>query len=185
MHIQLFGHKSCYDYTMKNFLQNYLPEFVYGALDGTVTTFAIIAGVAGAGLSPAIVLILGISNVLADGFSMASSNYLSEKSHQMQSGIIATHSPSKTALATFSSFVIIGSVPLVSYVVSAFSSVWKGNEFAVSAALTSLAFIFIGQVRGKITGTSRLNAAGETLFIGAIAAIVAYVVGALLQGLLS
>ena len=51
--------------SIRNFLHNYLPEFVYGALDGTVTTFAIIAGVAGASLSPAIVLVLGISNLLA------------------------------------------------------------------------------------------------------------------------
>ena len=58
------------------FKEKYLTEFIYGAIDGTVTTFAIVAGVVGAGLSPGIVLILGFSNVLADGFSMASSNFL-------------------------------------------------------------------------------------------------------------
>ncbi len=48
--------------------ERYLREFVYGAIDGTVTTFAIVSGVVGAGLSPSIVLILGLANVLADGF---------------------------------------------------------------------------------------------------------------------
>jgi len=166
---------------MKYFLKNYLAEFVYGALDGTVTTFAIIAGVAGANLSPAIVLILGVSNVLADGFSMAASNYLSEKSHQAQSGLVPAHSPIKTAVATFVSFVVVGSVPLIAYVVSAVFGIWQGNEFLISGIFTSLAFILVGQVRGKITQTSRFNSAIETLFIGSVAAAVAYAVGAFLQ----
>lgn len=168
---------------MKKFLHNYLPEFVYGALDGTVTTFAIIAGVAGANLSPAIVLILGVSNVLADGFSMASSNYLSEKSSQAQSGIIPEHKPIKTALATFISFVVVGTVPIFAYVISLIFGIWKGNEFAISTILTSIAFIMVGQIRGRITKTNRFHSALETLFIGGVAAGVAYFVGYFLQGI--
>ncbi len=57
----------------------YLRDTVYGAIDGAVTTFAIVAGVQGAGLSPAIILVLGSANILADGFSMAASNYLGTK----------------------------------------------------------------------------------------------------------
>ncbi len=56
-----------------------LRDAVYGAIDGAVTTFAIVAGVAGAGLSPFIVVALGIANVLADGFSMAAANYSGTK----------------------------------------------------------------------------------------------------------
>lgn len=56
-----------------------LEDFVYGATDGAVTTFAVVAGVVGASLSPSIVLILGFANLLADGLSMAASNYLSSK----------------------------------------------------------------------------------------------------------
>jgi vacuolar iron transporter family protein len=55
---------------------SYLKDFVYGAVDGTVTTFAVVSGVAGAELAPSIVIILGLANLLADGFSMAISNYL-------------------------------------------------------------------------------------------------------------
>lgn len=54
----------------------YLKDFIYGAIDGAVTTFAVVAGVAGAGLSAGVVIILGLANLLADGFSMAVSNYL-------------------------------------------------------------------------------------------------------------
>lgn len=54
----------------------YLKDFVFGAIDGAVTTFAVVAGVAGAGLSSGVVIVLGLANLLADGFSMAISNYL-------------------------------------------------------------------------------------------------------------
>lgn len=59
-----------------------LGDFVYGATDGAVTTFAIVAGVVGASLSPSIVLILGFANLLADGFSMAVGNYLAAKAQR-------------------------------------------------------------------------------------------------------
>jgi len=49
---------------------------VFGAIDGSITTFAIVSGVAGAGLSSSIVIVLGLANLLADGFSMAASNFL-------------------------------------------------------------------------------------------------------------
>lgn len=51
-------------------------DFVYGAVDGAVTTFAIVSGVAGAGLSTRLVLILGVANLIGDGFSMAAGNLL-------------------------------------------------------------------------------------------------------------
>jgi VIT1/CCC1 family predicted Fe2+/Mn2+ transporter len=54
---------------------SYLRDLVYGGIDGAVTTFAIVAGIAGASLPPNIVLILGAANLLADGFSMAAGNY--------------------------------------------------------------------------------------------------------------
>ena len=57
-----------------------LRDVVYGGIDGSVTTFAIVSGVAGAGLSPFVIIALGIANVLADGFSMAAGNYSATKS---------------------------------------------------------------------------------------------------------
>ncbi len=56
-----------------------LRDVVYGGIDGSVTTFAIVAGVAGAGLSPFVIVALGLANVLADGFSMAAGNYSGTK----------------------------------------------------------------------------------------------------------
>jgi VIT1/CCC1 family predicted Fe2+/Mn2+ transporter len=59
----------------------YVGDFVFGAIDGSITTFAVVSGVAGAALSANIVIILGLANLLADGFSMAVGNYLSSKSN--------------------------------------------------------------------------------------------------------
>lgn len=60
----------------------YLKDMVYGANDGIITTFAVIAGVVGAALPPVTIVLLGMANVFADGFSMVVSNYLGTKSER-------------------------------------------------------------------------------------------------------
>lgn len=66
--------------SIKSFTDEYLGEFVYGGIDGIVTTFAVVSAVAGAGLEPGVVLILGFANLISDGLSMGISAYLSERS---------------------------------------------------------------------------------------------------------
>src|SRR3989338_10774556 len=60
----------------------YIKSFVYGGLDGIITTFAVVAGVTGASLNAGIVLILGFANLTADGISMAFGDYLSTKAEK-------------------------------------------------------------------------------------------------------
>lgn len=62
--------------------RGYLRDMIYGGIDGAVTTFAIVAGVAGAGLPTGIILALGLANLLADGFSMAAGNYSGTKAER-------------------------------------------------------------------------------------------------------
>lgn len=57
-----------------------MAEFVYGGIDGCVTTFAVVSGAVGAGLDSSIIIILGFANLLADGLSMSVGAYLSTKS---------------------------------------------------------------------------------------------------------
>src|SRR5690606_10785720 len=61
---------------------SYLGDAVLGGMDGCVTTFAIVAAATGGGLAPAVVLILGVANLLADGFSMAVGNYQNSESRR-------------------------------------------------------------------------------------------------------
>jgi hypothetical protein len=70
---------------MKILFRRYISEFVYGAVDGTVTTFAVVAASAGAGISSAVILILGVANLIADGFSMGSSAYLAASAEHEES----------------------------------------------------------------------------------------------------
>lgn len=53
-----------------------------GGIDGCVTTFAVVAGAVGGGFSTIVIIVLGFANLVADGFSMAVSNYQGTKSQR-------------------------------------------------------------------------------------------------------
>ena len=67
---------------LEHWFHEYLGEIVYGGIDGSVTTFAVVAGAEGAGLGTEVVIILGCANLVADGFSMSVGAYLSSKSEK-------------------------------------------------------------------------------------------------------
>jgi vacuolar iron transporter family protein len=71
--------QAIHDRLAQGYRSNYLRDCIYGGIDGAVTTFAIVAGVVGANLSPSVVLILGFANLVADGFAMAAGNYSGTK----------------------------------------------------------------------------------------------------------
>lgn len=169
--------------------RKYLPEFVYGGIDGAVTTFAVVAGVIGASLSPVVVLILGFANLLSDGFSMAFSNYLSIKS---ENDLISDKSkikkkPMKTAYATFTAFFLIGFIPLFSFVLASITnnSYLTKTQFRNSIILTGLALIIVGWLKGDVTGKSKNKSALQTLLIGSVASFLAFAVGWFIHGLMS
>lgn len=181
---------------MKKRLEESLGEFVYGAIDGTVTTFAVVAGAAGAGLSSAVIVVLGFANLFADGFSMGASAYLSAKSkrdlkirqhteageehkpHDMSHG----QRPLTDGITTFSSFVIVGFVPFVLYVVDSLFNLGIASStlFIWSAILSALVFIGVGVLKARVTKTKVWRAAGETFLLGTVAAVLAYILGDLL-----
>ncbi len=162
--------------------KKYISEFVYGATDGTITTFAIVSGVVGASLSPAVILLLGLSNVLADGFSMAASNYLSKKA---ENGVSDTEqvNPLKSASATFVSFIVVGMVPITPFIIGIFTPITAADQFKYSVIATACAFLLTGYLRGRVTGENKFIAAVETLLIGGVAAAIAYYVGFFLKGI--
>jgi vacuolar iron transporter family protein len=223
--------------------QTYIREFVYGGIDGSITTFAVVAGSAGADLSSTVVIILGFANLLADGFSMSVGAYLSSKSEQdnyernrrteyreiatipetekeevreiyRQKGfegeileqIVTTitadkdrwvevmmkeelemvpdsKSPLAMAVVTYLSFIAMGLIPLLVYVLDYIRPLDR-DLFFLSSALTGVAFFCIGWLKSYVTQVSRLKGVLETVLLGASAAVVAYVVGDLLKSLL-
>jgi vacuolar iron transporter family protein len=223
---------------------SYLPEYVYGGIDGSVTTFAVVAGSAGAGLSIEVVLILGFANLIADGFSMSVGNYLSVKSEideyfkhkkleywevenipekereeireiyvkkgfsgELLEQVVDTicsdkdrwvnemmkdelemqepdKSPYKTAGATFISFVLMGLIPLVIYVIEYFSALQFDWLFLWACILTGISFIIIGFLRSYVTHTNKFKSVLETLLLGGVAAILAYFTGSILESII-
>ena len=222
---------------------SYIGDVVFGAIDGSITTFAVVSGVAGAALSENIVIILGLANLFADGFSMAVGNYLSSKSDiefaqkerkreewevenypegEIQEiraifrakgfegkaledavktitsnkklwvdtmmaeelNIIEENiSPKKRGLVTFVSFALVGSIPLMPYLLSFFSEIVRGMVFQLSIILTFIAFFLVGSAKIYVTGKNWFKSGMETLLVGGAAAIIAYAIGYLLRGL--
>ena len=214
---------------------NYLRDWIYGGIDGSVTTFAVVSGVSGAQLSPWIILVMGFANLFADGFSMAASNYLGTKAehddlHRLeavenrhidtfpegereevrqifqQKGFAGedlrrivqlitadrrrwvrtmlteeyglpyeVRSPRIAAVSTFSSFFVCGLIPLLPYLFQ------LTHAFMISVLVTGATFFAIGSAKSRWSTTSWLQSGLVTLFVGAIAAGLAYAAGMLLR----
>ena len=219
---------------------SYVGDFVLGAVDGAVTTFAIVAGAAGAGLSSGVAIVLGLANVFADGLSMAAGNFLKaradeqtvdrfrkmeehhidkvpdaerEEIRQIFAGKgfdgemleevvkvitqdrkrwvdtmlteewglpLETPRPIYSATTTMIAFVVAGMVPLAPLFFYLGSD--ARQSYNLASVLTATTFFAIGIVRGRVTERNAWLAGIETLFIGGVAAAVAYAVGALLEG---
>jgi vacuolar iron transporter family protein len=153
----------------------YLPDPVFGACDGIITTLAIVSGVVGAALSTTVILILGFANLLADGFSMGASNVLSRRSDAQAHPLPTLATASRHGIATFIGFVVAGIVPLSAYLLPWF----EGVRFAGAAVLALATLFAVGAGRAFFTRRGWLGSGLEMLSIGALAAAVAYAVGAL------
>ena len=222
---------------------SYLRDFIYGAIDGTITTFAVVAGVEGASLDATIVIILGAANLLADGFSMAASNFLGSRAERQQRELArseerrhialvpagereelrqifaakgfagadlervvdvisadpdvwadtmmveelgyGTTEPNelRAAASTFVAFVAVGFLPLAPFVYDLVAPSDLSGTFAWSAAMAAVAFFAVGSLKARFVAQRWWRSGLETLAIGGLAATVAYLVGAALQGI--
>jgi VIT1/CCC1 family predicted Fe2+/Mn2+ transporter len=137
--------RSAARFNWRDFARHYVRDIVYAANDGVVTTFAVVAGVRGAGLSAVTVLVLGFANLAADGLSMALGNYLGIKSEQaaLQEDAYKEWEESLHAarhgLVTWLSFGIAGLVPLVPFLLPLPAPlVFPGSLFCTLAALAAV-----------------------------------------------
>jgi len=217
--------------------EEYLGEFVYGGIDGCVTTFAVVAGSVGAGLETRVVLILGIANLLADGFSMSIGAFLSTKAQidtykrheaveywevenkreieieevreiyrakgfegELLERVVETivsdkdrwvevmmkeelelqlesKRPIYVALATYGAFLVVGLIPLSTYLWDFFVAPVSGDLFVRTSVWTGIGFALVGLMKSSVTQTHRIRGMLETLGLGAAAAMVSYFVG--------
>jgi VIT1/CCC1 family predicted Fe2+/Mn2+ transporter len=165
--------------------QHYIRDVVYGANDGVITTFAVVAGVTGGTLAPVTVLVLGVANLLADGLSMGVGNYLGirsdERVREAQRLPEQEAFPIRHGLATFLAFVAAGAVPLLPYVFSGLTT----HLFATSTLLSLVVLFVVGAARARV-GTGGWWANGlEMLVLGIIVGAVAYYGGAAVSELVA
>lgn len=170
----------------KKLYHTYFGDAILGAIDGCITTFAIVAGATGAGFSNTVSIILGTANLLADGFSMAISNFHATKSQgdltlpdETCAKSESPH-PVYSGFVTFLAFIVVGFLPLLP-----FFFFWPPNiTFISSCIVAALVFFGIGVIRGIITKQPTLWSGGTTLLTGGLAATLAYAVSAWLQSYL-
>jgi VIT1/CCC1 family predicted Fe2+/Mn2+ transporter len=156
-------------------LGHYLRDVVNGALDGVITTLAVISGASGAHLEPRIGLILGMANLVGDGISMGASNYLGLKSELQQTGgSAAIEMPWRHGLATVVAFALFGAVPLVAYAVPRPDGM---NIFPVAITLALAALAVLGGLRARYVAKRSSRSAAEVIAIGFAASGAAYVIG--------
>ncbi|NIJ45621.1 VIT1/CCC1 family predicted Fe2+/Mn2+ transporter [Wenyingzhuangia heitensis] len=174
--------------------EKYLGEFVYGGIDGCVTTFAVVAGSVGANLNSSIIIILGFANLLADGFAMSIGAYLSaktEKDNALKHAITENDktkieqdfNPIAKGTVTYISFLLIGIFPLLSYVIDFLHPLDK-SVFLYSALATGFGFIMVGSLKSYINHKAIWKGITETLVLGLLAALVSYYVGDWIEGLI-
>jgi VIT1/CCC1 family predicted Fe2+/Mn2+ transporter len=221
----------------------YIGDMVLGGLDGIITTFAVVSGVAGADLGAQVLMIMGMANLLADGFSMGTGSFLSLKSEReyykkekereawevekfpegekmelfeiyCKQGYSAADSkklveinsrdpkrwvdtmmveelgmlpddrtPIRSAAATFTAFVLAGSIPLLVYLLGLMVPIPAATAFAVSLAMSAAALFLLGAAKVVVTHRNPLISGLEMLVVGSLAAGVAYIVGILLKGI--
>ena len=153
---------------------HYLPDLVYGANDGIITTFAVVSGVVGASLSERVIVILGLSNLVADGLSMGASNFLARRSHaaeDLADRLVAA----RHGVATLLGFVAAGVIPLVAYLLPFDSDA----RFPLAIGLAAAALFGVGAARTFVTKRGLLRSGLEMLVVGSLAAAVAFAIGAL------
>lgn len=159
--------------------RHYIRDLVYGANDGLLTTFAVVAGVSGGGLPTRAVLIVCVSNLIADGLSMGVGNYLGIRSQEgarrAQELPEEEALPARHGMATFAAFVVAGLVPLLAFVLPAMAA----RRFETSIVLTVAALYGVGSARALVTDDRWWVAGLEMLGLGAAVAAAAYGCGAL------
>jgi VIT1/CCC1 family predicted Fe2+/Mn2+ transporter len=169
---------------LTGYARHYIRDLIYGANDGIITTFAVVAGVTGGNLSSGAILIVGVANLLADGLSMGVGNYLSIRSHESARAAEdlpeEEAAPARHGFATLLAFVVAGAVPLFPYT----APVAAEFRFMASVVLTLLTLFVVGSLRSLVTIDRWWTAGLEMLSLGILVAGAAYGSGALVAALI-
>jgi VIT1/CCC1 family predicted Fe2+/Mn2+ transporter len=155
---------------------------VYGANDGIITTFAVVAAATGGELTSRTVIVIGVANLFADGISMGVGNYLSIRSNESARAAInlpeEEASPARHGAMTFLAFATAGALPLLPYL-------YGVPDFWLATTLTLASLFAVGAARAYVTVDRWYGAGLEMLVLGGVVALAAYGSGAAAAWLLT
>ena len=144
-------------------LKTILRPTILGSIDGLVTSFVIIAGGIAGNVSKNSVIIIGFSSLVADAFSMGTSEYLSSRTQTSVGNSLIL------GISCFSSFMIFGIIPLLGY------SLAKQFEFVISVALFLVSLLIVSILRYKLAGSKNIVfSLLEIMLLGSVAGGIAY-----------
>jgi VIT1/CCC1 family predicted Fe2+/Mn2+ transporter len=173
-------------------LARHMRGIVFGGMDGILTTFALLAAVAGSGgTSPALTLVIGISTVLADGLSMGAGEYLSAKAEAeiATGGDEEETTPLEKGFAMFVAFTLFGAMPLLGFLLTELlasgTGPGPGYHFQLSVAITAFTLFALGTVKSTFGAGTWWKAGGEVTIVGGAAACVAFYTAKLVDFLVS
>lgn len=160
-----------------NPLQSHMRGIVFGGMDGILTTFALLAAVAGSGgSSPALTLVIGISTVLADGLSMGAGEYLSAKAEAEVAGGTDDEetTPLEKGAAMFVAFTVFGAMPLFGYLLTELLASGATYHFQLSVLITGFTLFALGTIKSTFGAGEWFRSGTEVTLIGGAAACVAF-----------
>jgi VIT1/CCC1 family predicted Fe2+/Mn2+ transporter len=144
--------------------QYILRPFVLGSIDGIITSFVVIAGGLAADVQKSAVIVIGISSLVADGFSMGVSEFLSSRTNT------TTYNAAIMGTVCLVSFVSFGSVPLIGYTIAGNDA----SEAIVSGVAFILSLLVVAILRAHIAQEYIVRSVSEVLILGSCAAGIAY-----------
>lgn len=160
-----------------NPFQSHMRGIVFGGMDGILTTFALLAAVAGSGgSSPALTLVIGISTVLADGLSMGAGEYLSAKAEAEVAGGTDDEetTPLEKGAAMFVAFTVFGAMPLFGYLLTELLARGATYHFQLSVLITGFTLFALGTIKSTFGAGEWFRSGTEVTLIGGAAACVAF-----------
>ena len=166
-----------------------LRDWMYGATNGAITTFVIVAGVVGADLPTMVAPVLGLANLFANGVATAARRYTNTKLARdnydrphakavWAEDVTAKdfdlsqsmRSPTQAALNTFAAFILCGLVPLIAYLLSP-------TKLGACVVATACVFFGIGAAKSRYSVTVWWRSGLDTVLLGLAAAALAYAAG--------
>jgi VIT1/CCC1 family predicted Fe2+/Mn2+ transporter len=154
----------------------YLRTIIFGINDSLVSTVGLLAGISVAEVPRATIVLTGIVYAFVEGFSMATGNFIAEKSAEeyMNKSTISSRSSIISAIFMFISFVAAALIPLAPYLVFT-----TNIALPVSVGASILALFIVGALSAHFAHLPLAWRGARMALLGGASIIMGVVVGSI------